>query len=87
MLQTEGGVIELVASFSPKPGERYKIDIAPDDQEVKLSVDDVVLARSGAVPFTDLARNVTIGGRAGPMLLPFVGVITDVQIARQRLGH
>ena len=84
VLQTEGGAIELSAPFNPKPGQRYSIEIARDEQEVKLSVDDVVATKSKAVPFTDLARDLTIGGRAGPVPHSFAGTITDVQIARQR---
>ncbi len=82
LLQREGGAIELDAPFSPKPGQSHKIDIARDEREVSLSVDDVVAAKSVAVPFTDLARDLTIGGRAGPNLLAFAGAITDVQIER-----
>jgi hypothetical protein len=84
LLQTDGGANALAAPFAPKPGRRYKIDIVRDELEVKLSVDDVVLAKSNTLPFTDLPRNVTIGGRSGPVILPLSGVISDVQIARYR---
>ena len=86
VLQTDGDAVELAAAFSPKPGQRNKIDIAPDEQGFKLSVDDAVVARSKSVPFTDLARDVTIGGRAGPNQQAFTGAITEVQIARRRPG-
>ena len=84
LLQTDGGANSLAVPFVPKVGQRYKIDIARDDDEVKLSVDDVVLGRSKQIPFTDLGRDLTIGGRAGPVLLPLAGAITDVTIARHR---
>jgi hypothetical protein len=85
VLQTEHAEIRLGAPFSPKLGQRYKIDIVRDEQEVKLSVDDMELVRSRQVPLTDLARDLTIGGRPGPDPLSINGLITDVHIARQRL--
>ena len=84
LLQTDGGANPLAAPFAPKPGQRYKIDLVRDEHEVKLSVDDVVLAKSSTLPFTDLARNVTIGGRSGTVVLPLTGAVTDVRIARLR---
>ena len=87
VMQTDGGAVELAAAFSPKPGQRYKLDIATDEQGFKLSVDDAVVARSKSAPFTDLARDVTIGGRAGPNQQAFTGAITEVRIARRRPGQ
>lgn len=87
LLRTEDGAVELAAPFNPTPGQRYKIDIAQSEREVSLSVDGIVVAKSTSVPFTDLARNLTIGGRAGPITLALAGSITDLHIARHRLGH
>jgi hypothetical protein len=83
-LLTEGGKNLLAAPFVPKTGQRYKIDIARDDDEVRMMVDDVTVAKSRSIPFTDLARDVTVGGRPGPSLLALSAAISDVQIARQR---
>jgi hypothetical protein len=82
VLQREGGSIELAAPFTPKPGQRYKIDIARADRGVRISVDDVVLVSGDVVPFTDIARNLTIGGRAGPSQVPLTGAVSDVEVAR-----
>jgi hypothetical protein len=83
-LLTEGGTNLLAAPLVPKPGQRYQIDVARDDHEVTMSIDGTVAARSKDIPFTDLARDVTIGGRPGPTLLALSAAITDVQIARHR---
>jgi hypothetical protein len=85
LLQTDGGANELAAPFSMKPGQSYKIGIARDDQGTRLSVDDLVVAKSSAIPFTDLARNLTLGGREGPVAHQLMGTITHVQIAREKL--
>jgi hypothetical protein len=66
------------------PASATKIGIERDEREVRLFVDDVLVARSNTLPFTDLARDVTIGGRSGPVVLPLSGAITDLQIARYR---
>jgi hypothetical protein len=84
VLQSEGSTNPLAVPFVPKPGQRYKIDVARDDQEVTMSIDGMVTSRSRDIPFTDLARDVTIGGRPGPTLLALTAAISDVQIARQR---
>jgi hypothetical protein len=84
VLLTENSTNPLAVPFVPKPGQRYKIDIARDDHEVTMMVDDVTVAKSRAIPFTDLARDVTVGGRPGPSLLALSAAISDVQIARQR---
>jgi hypothetical protein len=83
VLQTEGGGSELAAAFDPKPGQRYRIDIVRSEEEVRLSVDDVVLAKSKAIPFTNVARDLTFGGRGGSNQMPFVGTISEVQISWQ----
>jgi hypothetical protein len=84
VLQTEGGMRQLDAAFSPKPGQRYKIDIEHADKEARIAVDGVVLARHPVVPFADTARNVTIGGRAGPFPLSMSGAVSGVEISKQR---
>jgi hypothetical protein len=84
VLQTDGGMRQLEAAFSPKPGQRYKIDIEHIG-EARIAVDDVVLARHPVVPFADIARNVTIGGRPGPSPLAMTGAVSNVEIATQRL--
>jgi hypothetical protein len=84
VLLPDGGAIEVAAAFNPTLGQRYKIDIVRDEQEVKLSVNDIVVAKSTAMPFTDLARDLTIGGRSGQHGFPFAGTVSDVQITRQR---
>jgi hypothetical protein len=84
VLQSEGSTNPLTIPFVPKPGQRYKIDVARDDQEVTMSIDGTLTSRSRDIPFTDLARDVTIGGRPGPTLLALTAAISDVQIARQR---
>jgi hypothetical protein len=81
LLQAEGGRNELAAAFDPKPGRRYKIDIVHSEEEVRLSADDVVLAKSKAIPFANVARDLTFGGRGGSNQLPFVGAISDVQVS------
>jgi hypothetical protein len=84
VLMTEGGTNLVGTPFVPKPGQRYQIDLARDDHEVTMSVDGTVAAKSKDIPFTDLARDVTIGGRPGPTLLALSASISDVQIAKQR---
>jgi hypothetical protein len=84
LLQIEGGAIQLDAPFNPRPGQSREIDITRDEQEVRLSVDRMVVAKSSAVPFTDLPRDLTIGGRPGPNPHALSGAITDLQIARQK---
>src|SRR5262249_16873867 len=84
LLQREAGTTDFGAPFNPQPGQSYKLDIARTDQEVKVSVDDAVVASSNEVPFTDIARSLTIGGRAGPSTLGLSATVTDVQIARQK---
>ena len=83
VLQREGGTIELAAPFTPKPGQRYKIEIARADGGVVVSVDGAVLVKGNVVPFTDIARNLTIGGRAGPVPGNLTGFVTDVNISRR----
>jgi hypothetical protein len=82
MLQREGGSNELAAPFTPKPGQRYKVEIVRDDRGTSVSVDGVVLAKGEVLPFTDIARNLTIGGRAGPHRAAFTGAVSEVRIFR-----
>jgi len=84
LLQRQDDATELGAPFSPRPGQNYKIDIVRTDQEAKLSVDEAVVASGNVVPFTDIARNLTIGGRAGASPLGLTATVTDVQIGRQK---
>jgi hypothetical protein len=84
LLQTEGGD-EMSVAFSPSPGQRYRLAMVRGDQIVELSIDDIVVARSYVVPFTDIARDLTVGGRAGSSRLAMTGTVEDLQIARQRL--
>jgi hypothetical protein len=84
VLQTDGGMRQLDAAFSPKPGQRYKVDIAHADQEARIAVDGVVLARHPVLPFADIPRNVTIGGRAGPVPVSMSGAVSGVEILKQR---
>jgi hypothetical protein len=85
ILQREGGTIELAAPFAPKPGQRYKIEIARADQGARVSVDGVVLMKGDVLPFTDIARNLTIGGRAGPNTGALTGAVSEVDISRLKL--
>jgi hypothetical protein len=87
VLQTDGGMRQLDTAFSPKPGQRYKVDIEHAEHEARIAVDGVVLARHPVVPFADLARNVTIGGRAGPFPLSMSGAVSGVEISKQRWRH
>jgi hypothetical protein len=84
VLLPDGGNMEVAASFTPELGQRYKIDITRDEQEVRLSVNDIVVAKSRSMPFTELARDLTIGGRPGPSMFAFAGTISDVQIAQEK---
>ena len=85
ILQTDGGSKELAAALAPKVGQSYKFDIVRDQNTVRLSVDGVVVAEGQVSPFTDIARDLTIGGRPGPIRLPLKGTIGDLQIARQKV--
>jgi hypothetical protein len=84
LLQTEGGN-EMSVAFSPNPGQRYRLAVVRGDQVIEFSIDDIVEARSYAVPFTDIARDLTVGGRAGPSRFALTGTVEDLQIARQRM--
>jgi hypothetical protein len=70
--------------FTTNPAQRYKIEIVRFDWRVAISVDSVVLAKGNVVPFTDLARNLTVGCREGPSRLPLTGAVSDLKIARLR---
>ena len=87
LLQRDGGTIQIAAPFAPRAGQYYKFDIVHDQRGVTLSVDGVVVAEGNQLPFTDLARDLTIGGRAGPIRLPLTGAVTHVEIATQRSGQ
>jgi hypothetical protein len=84
MLQREGGSNELAAPFIPKPGQRYKLEIARDDRGTSVSVDGVVLVKGEVLPFTDIARNLTMGGRPGPTTAALTGAVSEVEISRLR---
>jgi hypothetical protein len=84
LLQADGGGNNTSAPFNPKPSQRYRIDINRTDQEVSLAVDNVVVAKSKEMPFTDTARDLSIGGRAGSIRLPLAGTVSEVQISRYR---
>ena len=87
LLQTEEDGNEVAAGFDPKPGQRYKLDIVRSEEEVRLSVNDTVLAKSKTIPFAHIARDVTFGGRAGSNQMPFVGAISEVQVSWRSLRH
>lgn len=82
VLQTEAGAVELAAPFAPKPGQRYKIEIARAGGGVTVSVDGVALMQGDVVPFSDIARNLTIGGRDGPIPANLTGTVSNVEIAK-----
>jgi hypothetical protein len=82
VLQIEGGAIELGAPFAPKPGQRYKMEIARDERGAAISVDGVVQVKGDVLPFTDIARNLTIGGRPGPNTSALIGAVSEVNISR-----
>jgi hypothetical protein len=84
VLQTDGVAEQLDTAFTPNPGQRYKIEIVRSHWRVAISVDSVVLAKGDVVPFTDLVRNLTVGGREGPSRLPLTGAVGDLKIARLR---
>ncbi len=83
VLQIDGGEQQIAASFAPDKGRRYVIDILSSTQEVKLSVDGVVIVTGKSQLFTDINRDITIGGRAGSIQLGLFAEVTNVQISRQ----
>jgi hypothetical protein len=83
LLQTEDQANELAATFMMKPRQRYRIGVTRDEHEVRLSLDDVVVAKSSSIPFADSKRNLTIGGRAGSVPHALVGEITNVRFERE----
>jgi hypothetical protein len=82
VLQIEGGTINLDGPFTPKPGQRYKMEIARDGKGARVSVDGVVVVKGDVLPFTDIARNLTIGGRPGPNTSGLSGAVSEVSIFR-----
>jgi len=84
ILQREGGSNELAAAFTPKPGQRYKMAIDRDGRGTRVSVDNAVLMKGEVLPFTDIARNLTIGGRPGPNSAALSGAVSELEIFRLR---
>ena len=84
-LTTEGGGGELAITFSPQPEHPYKVDFGLNDEGVvDFSLDDVPVMKTYAMPFTDIARPLTVGGRAGSATLAFSGKVTDLHVSRRK---
>jgi hypothetical protein len=83
LLMQSGADNIVIVAFHPTPMQPFKFDIVRGGQETRFSIDDVIMTRTYANPFTDIAQNLTLGGRAGPTQLSFTGAVSDVQIAKQ----
>jgi hypothetical protein len=80
-LQPDGGSrSQIVVPFTPKPGEKYAIQIANSGQNIAMSIDGEIVGTSKVSPITDIARDLTIGGRGGPRTNGFVGRVSDLRI-------
>jgi Transposase, Mutator family len=80
-LQMEGGGSnQIAAPFTPSPGQRYAIQIANEDQQVTMSIDGKIVGTTKQSPFTDIARDVTVGGRDGPSPNYFIGAVSNLRI-------
>jgi peptidoglycan/LPS O-acetylase OafA/YrhL len=75
-----GGNSQIIVPFTPKPGERYAIQIVNSDQGVTISIDGNVVGTSRVSPMTDIVRDLTIGGREGPRSNGFVGSVSNLRV-------
>ena len=84
VLQSDGGGNQITSSFSPTIGQQYKIEIINASDGVRMLVDgkEADSNKNLPTPFTNIARNITVGGRAGPIMNGFVGNIYDMRITR-----
>lgn len=83
ILQTDGGAIQISAPFKPELRRRYKIDITSSEEEVTISVDNNTAAKSKLRPFTDVNRDISVGGRPGASPLGLNGEITNLRITKR----
>jgi hypothetical protein len=80
-LQPDGGdSSQIVVPFTPKPDQKYAIEVANSGSGVTVSIDGNVVGTSKQSPMTDIARDVTIGGRDGASTNGFAGSITDARL-------
>lgn len=84
ILQPDGGGNQIASSFSPTIGQQYKIEITNASNGVSMLVNDKEVALNKNTPFTNIARNITVGGRAGAAMNGFVGNIHDLKITHSQ---
>jgi hypothetical protein len=82
IIQPQGGGVQITAPFTPAVNHPYAIQITNDDQKIAMSIDgNIVGMIAGQSPFVDVAHDVTVGGRDGAQMNPFVGKISGLRIS------
>jgi hypothetical protein len=75
-----GGKGQIVVPFTPRPEQKYLIDVVNTGQEIKMSIDGKVVGTSNQSPMTDIVRDVTVGGRDGTVTNGFAGTVSDFRM-------
>lgn len=82
-LQGEGGA-QIVVPFTPVVGQTYVITTTNIKDAVQLSINGTPVSAPSSSPFTDIARDVTVGGREAPGASAgsnhFVGKVSELKI-------
>jgi hypothetical protein len=81
-LQPDGGDSnQIVVPFTPKPDQEYTIQLVNSSRGATMSIDGKVVGASNHSPMTDIARDITVGGRDGSSTNGFAGGVSDLRMS------